>query len=577
MNFLGISKSYTNKEWVGPSEQNLQQALAYSKSLSIPHLSALQLIKNKINEGDYLDYISPKIKNLIPSPKIFLDMEKGSLRLRRALEQKESVAIFADYDVDGTVSAALISLWLRNFSIEPTVYIPDRETEGFGPNIDAMNKLALNHTLIICVDCGTDSEEAIRGATERGVDVIVIDHHKSDTFSKSAYAIINPNRFDEKNIFPYLCAAGVVFIFLVEMNRIIPESRSSKINLLSYLNLVSLATVADVVPLIGLNRAFVKQGLKIFQNRLCLKMFGTHFNLLQNFNEETIAFQVAPRLNASGRIDTAYLTYQFLTATDPKSIEIYLNKMEAANKERKALEKIILSSAVQQISNAEKQKPYTLVKAKGWHKGVIGIIASRLKDLYGGLCVVITIDGDVGHGSIRSTEEIDLTEILQELKSRDVLISGGGHKQAAGFSLLIDRIEAFDNIVTNHLSDHTSLKNSSALLEIDGMIDIEGVNTDLIDKLNLLGPFGSQVPQPIIVIPSCQPLFVKELGEGHLLCKLKKEKGTLDAICFNAKKKGLDIPLSKPNQILHVAGNLVKNEWHGVTKAQMRIVDIAKM
>ena len=325
MNFLGISKSYTNKEWVGPSEQNLQQALAYSKSLSIPHLSALQLIKNKINEGDYLDYISPKIKNLIPSPKIFLDMEKGSLRLRRALEQKESVAIFADYDVDGTVSAALISLWLRNFSIEPTVYIPDRETEGFGPNIDAMNKLALNHTLIICVDCGTDSEEAIRGATERGVDVIVIDHHKSDTFSKSAYAIINPNRFDEKNIFPYLCAAGVVFIFLVEMNRIIPKSRSSEINLLSYLNLVSLATIADVVPLIGLNRAFVKQGLKIFQNRLCLKMFGTHFNLLQNFNEETIAFQVAPRLNASGRIDTAYLTYQFLTATDPKSIEIYLN------------------------------------------------------------------------------------------------------------------------------------------------------------------------------------------------------------------------------------------------------------
>ena len=539
MSFLGISKSYTNKEWVGPSEQNLQQALAYSKSLSIPHLSALQLIKNKINEGDYLDYISPKIKNLIPSPKIFLDMEKGSLRLHRALEQKESVAIFADYDVDGTVSAALISLWLRNFSIEPTVYIPDRETEGFGPNIDAMNKLALNHSLIICVDCGTDSEEAIRGATEKGVDVIVI--------------------------------------FLVEMNRIIPKGRSSEINLLSYLNLVSLATVADVVPLIGLNRAFVKQGLKIFQNRLCLKMFGTHFNLLQNFNEETIAFQVAPRLNASGRIDTAYLTYQFLTATDPKSIEIYLNKMEAANKERKALEKIILSSAVQQISNAEKQKPYTLVKAKGWHKGVIGIIASRLKDLYGGLCVAITIDGDVGHGSIRSTEEIDLTEILQELKSRDVLISGGGHKQAAGFSLLIDRIEEFDNILTNHLSDHKSLKNSSALLEIDGMIDIEGVNTDLIDKINLLGPFGSQVPQPIIVIPSCQLLFVKELGEGHLLCKLKKEKGTLDAICFNAKKKGLDIPLSKPNQILHVAGNLVKNEWHGVTKPQMRIVDIAKM
>ena len=349
------------------------------------------------------------------------------------------------------------------------------------------------------------------------------------------------------------------------------------INLLSYLNLVSLATIADVVPLVGLNRAFVKQGLKIFQSRLCLKMFGTHFKLLDNLNEETIAFQVAPRLNASGRIASAFLTYQFLTATDPQKIEECINDMEVANKERKALEKIILSSAVQQISNAKSQKPYTLVKAKGWHKGVIGIIASRLKDLYGGLCIAISIDGDIGHGSIRSTEQIDLTEILQELKYRNVLISGGGHKQAAGFSLLIDRLSEFDAVVANHVSSLTSLKNQSTLLEIDGMIDIEAVNTDLINNLNLLGPYGSKVPQPIIVIPSCQLLFAKEMGDGHLLCKLKKESGTLDAICFNAKKKGLDIPLSKPNQTIHVAGNLVKNEWQGVTKPQIRIVDIAQI
>ena len=206
-----------------------------------------------------------------------------------------------------------------------------------------MNKLALNHSLIICVDCGTDSEKAIRVASDRGVDVIVIDHHKSETFSESAYAVINPNRFDEKNIFPYLCAAGIVFIFLVEMNSIIPEKERSKINLLSYLDLVSQATVADVVPLIGLNRAYVKQGLKIFQNRLCLRMFVAHFRLEQTLNEETIAFQVAPRLNASGRIGSALLTYQFLVATDPHKIENYINKMEAANIERKAIEKIILT------------------------------------------------------------------------------------------------------------------------------------------------------------------------------------------------------------------------------------------
>ena len=577
MSFLGISQSYTNREWVGPSDQSLQKALLFSKTLSISQLSAYQLIKNKIDEKDYTEYISPKIKNLVPNPKTFLNMEKVSSRLLRAIEKKEKVAIFADYDVDGTVSAALISLWLRNFSIKPTVYIPDRESEGFGPNIDAMNKLALNHSLIICVDCGTDSEKAIKVAADRGADVIVIDHHKSETFSESAYAVINPNRFDEKNLFPYLCAAGVVFIFLVEMNTIMSEKERSKINLLGYLDLVSLATVADVVPLIGLNRAYVKQGLKIFQNRLCLKMFVTHFRLVQNLNEETIAFQVAPRLNASGRIGSAFLTYQFLVSTDPNKIENYINKMETANKERKALEKIILTKAIEQISTSESKRPYTLVKGKGWHKGVIGIIASRLKDLYAGLCVAITIDENVAHGSIRSAKHIDLTKILQELKNRNVLISGGGHKQAAGFSILIDKLNEFDEIVTNHVSDQESLKNSSALLEIDGMIDIEGVNTDLINNLSLLGPYGSQVPQPVIVIPNCQILFTKEMGEGHLLCKLKRDKGTLDAVCFNARKSGLDIILSKPNQILHIAGNLVKNEWQGVIKPQMRIIDIAQI
>ena len=576
MGFLGISKSYTNKEWVGPSDQDWQKASLISKDLSISQLSAYQLIKNEINEKDYLGYISPKIKNLVPNPKTFLSMEEGSLRLKRAIEKKERVAVFADYDVDGTVSAALICLWLRNFSIEPTVYIPDRESEGYGPNIDAMNKLAADHHLIICVDCGTDSEKAIRVATDSGVDVIVIDHHKSETFSESAYAVINPNRFDEKNTFPYLCAAGVVFIFLVEMNSIVSEEERSKINLLSYLDLVSLATVADVVPLIGLNRAYVKQGLKIFQNRLCLKMFGTHFNLLEHFNEETIAFQVAPRLNASGRIGSALLTYQFLVSTDADEIENYISEMETANRERKALEKIILSTAVKQISNSEIKRPYTMVKGKGWHKGVIGIIASRLKDLYAGLCVAITIDGNIAHGSIRSTEQIDLTKILHELKYHDVLISGGGHKQAAGFSLLVDKLNEFDEIVANHLPDQSSFNDSRSLLEIDGMIDIEGVNTDLIDNLNLLGPYGSQVPQPVIVIPNCQILFTKEMGEGHLLCKLKRDKGTLDAVCFNAKKSGLDISLSKPNLILHIAGNLVKNEWRGVIKPQMRIVDIAQ-
>ncbi len=577
MRVLGISKSYSNKEWIGPSEQKSRHALRYSKKLAIPPICAYQFIKHKNNEENYFEYINPKIKNLIPNPKTFLDMEKGSLRLLKAIKQKEKIAIFADYDVDGTVSAALISLWLRNYYQEPTVYIPDRETEGFGPNVKAMEQLSLNHSLIICVDCGTDSELEIRVATEKGADVIVIDHHKSETFSKSAYAIINPNRFDEKNTFSYLCAAGVVFIFLVQMNRVYCAKNIQNINLLSYLNLVGLATVADVVPLIGLNRAFVKQGLKIFESRLCLKIFLIRFNLKPNLNEETLAFQVAPRLNAGGRVDSALLTYQFLIETDAQKINKYIDKMDTANKERKALEKIILASAVKQLSKSKDQRPYILVTARGWHKGVIGIIASRLKDMYGGLSIVITFINGVGYGSIRSPKDIDLTKILRELKSFDILLNGGGHKQAAGFSLLQEKIDDFDMVLTKYLSSKVSSKNSVDLLETDGLIDIDAVDADLITSLNHLGPYGSQVPQPIIVIPNCRLIFSKGIGDGHMLCKFKKESGTLDAICFNAKKKGLDIPLSKPNQIIHIAGSLVKNEWQGVIKPQMRIIDIAKI
>jgi len=577
MSFLGVQKSLTNKYWSGPSDDALEKATLISKELSVSLLSSLQLVKLNIKSEGYYKYINPKVKDLMPDPRNFLDLDKGAKRLLTAIEKKEKIALFADYDVDGTVSATLISLWLKNFSIEPTIYIPDREKEGFGPNVVAMKQLANENSLIICVDCGSDSDEAIREASRYKTDLIIIDHHRTEKIPRNAYAVINPNRFDEKNPFSYLCAAGVVFIFLVRLTTLQKEKNDLRINLLHYLDLVGLATIADVVPLVGLNRAFVSQGLKIFKNRPCLNQLLKTHNLENNLNEEKIAFQVAPRLNASGRLNTGLLTYQFLMAEDPNIISDLIKKIEILNLERKELEKIIFDAAVKKIVGDPETSTHILSKSKNWHKGLIGIIAARLKEKYNKPAIVITIDREnIGHGSIRSVEGIDLTLALSELKKKNILISGGGHKMAAGFSIKANMMDNFNEIFSICVKGQIERKIESENLQLHGLINIDAINVDLINELYLLGPFGSQIPIPIIVVPNCRLVFSKIVGKTHIMCKFQRTGGnSLDAICFNASNNRLGEALLKKNIELHVAGQLIVDEWQGITKPKIKIVDLA--
>ncbi len=577
MSFLGVNKSLTNRCWSGPTDKTLEKAASISKELSISILSALQLVKLNLETEGYDKYINPKVRDLMPDPKSFLDMNKGAKRLLAAIEKKEKIAIFADYDVDGTVSASLITIWLKNFSITPTVYIPDREKEGFGPNYPAMKKLAQKNSLIICVDCGSDSDIAIKGASEEKTDVIIIDHHRTEKKPDNAFALINPNQMDESNFYSYLCAAGVVFLFLVHLTTLQKEKKTHKINLLDYLDLVGLATIADVSPLVGLNRAFVTQGLKIFKKRPCLKKLLEKHNLEKNLTEEKIAFQVAPRLNASGRLNTGLLSYQFLIATDHKTIDEALKKIENLNLQRKELEKIIFDAANKNIIGDPANNSHIVSRGKNWHKGLIGIIAARLKENFNKPATVITIDNEnIGHGSIRSVEGVDLTIILSELKNKNILLSGGGHKMAAGFTIDSLMIDEFNQIFSNCLKDQLKSKIEIEKLDLHGLIGIDTIDTNLVEELHLLGPFGSKVPVPIVVVPNCSVVFSKIIGGSHIICKFqRKGNDSLDAVCFNAVNNMLGEALLKKNNQLHVACQLMVDDWHGIKKPKIKIVDLA--
>ncbi len=577
MSFLGVNKSLSNKCWSGPNDETLEKAASISKKLSISILTALQLLKLNLGVDTYFKYVNPKVKDLMPDPKIFLDMNKGAKRLLAAIEKKEKIAIFADYDVDGTVSASLITIWLKNFSIIPTVYIPDRETEGFGPNFPAMKKLAKDNSLIICVDCGSDSEIAIGGASEEKTDVIIIDHHRTDKKPENAFALINPNRLDENNFYSYLSAAGVVFLFLVHLMTLQREKKNLKINLLDYLDLVGLATIADVSPLIGLNRAFVTQGLKIFNKRPSLKKLLEKHNLENNLNEEKIAFQVAPRLNASGRLNTGFLSYQFLITTDIKTLDELLKKIENLNLQRKELEKIIFEAAKKNIIGDPINCTHIVSRGNNWHKGLIGIVAARLRENFNKPATVITIDKEkIGHGSIRSIEGVDLSIILSELKEKNILLSGGGHKMAAGFTIDSLLIDEFNQIFSDCLKNQLKGKIDIEVLQLHGLIGIDSIDIKLIDELNLMGPYGSKVPVPIVLIPNCRIVFSKVVGGSHIMCKFQRSGNAyLDGICFNAAHNKLGEALLKKNNELHVACQLLIDDWQGIKRPKIKIVDLA--
>ena len=577
MAFLGVETSLTGRKWLGPTVELERAAELIVQDTDLPRALAQVLARRGVSAQEAASFLAPQLRELMPDPRSLKDMERASVRIVRALDGRERVAIFADYDVDGGTSVALLIDWFRALGHDATLYVPDRIDEGYGPNAPAMQMLAADHSLIICVDCGTLSHEALAAAT--GTDIIVLDHHLGGETLPPALAVVNPNRQDETGDLAHLCAAAVVFLTLVDAGRILRERGDKGPDLISMLDLVALATVADVAPLIGVNRAFVVQGLKIMARRariglVALSDVGRLDTAPKAYH---LGFVLGPRINAGGRIGQADLGARLLSCRDPHEASALAEKLDMLNSERRAIEEEVRAAALAQAEERGFDAPLVWAAGEGWHAGVVGIVASRLKEATGRPAVVIGFDGDEGKGSGRSVSGIDLGASIQRLAMDGMIEKGGGHKMAAGLSLSREQPEP----AMARLSELLDKQGAGALgpsdLKLDGALMPGAANQQLVEQLDDAGPYGASAAGPRFAFPDCVIHFAKQIGTGHL--KITFSDGTgprLDAIAFGAFDTALGPTLQNHGGArFHLAGRLELNTWQGRTSVQLRLDDAA--
>ncbi len=522
-------------------------------------------------------YLSPTLRDLMPDPRSLKDMEKAAGRVLAAVSARQRIAVFADYDVDGGASAALLLTWLRDLGSAATLYVPDRIDEGYGPNDAAMAHLAASHDLIICVDCGTLSHDPIAAAV--GADVVVLDHHLGAEDLPPAYAIVNPNRQDEDGALAHLCAAAVVFLMLVEAGRQLRESGAAGPDLMNMLDLVGLATVADVAPLIGINRAFVRQGLKIMarRNRVGLVALSDLAGMDTAPTPYHLGYLLGPRINAGGRIGQADLGARLLATQDPNEADALAQRLNELNAERREIEAKVRAEALAQCEERGSDGPLAWAVGQGWHPGVVGIVAARLKEATHRPAVVIGVEDGIGKGSGRSVSGIDLGAPIQRLAAEGVLLKGGGHKMAAGLTVAEDKIES----AMARLGELLAKQGADALgpsdLRLDGLLMPDAATIDLVEQIEAAGPFGAGAPAPRYAFSGMRILNARRVGETHLKITFGAPGGTrLDGIAFGAFDGAMGPRLSDHGGApFHLAGRLEINSFRGKQSVQLRLEDAA--
>ena len=575
--FLGVSASATGRRWVGLSENDDRLAQAIAQQTGLPATLSRPLARLGVRAENASAYLTPSLRDLMPDPSIFRDMDTAAERIFQAITNRQTIAIFADYDVDGGSSAALLIDYLRQFNIPATLYVPDRIDEGYGPNEPAMADLASRHDLIICVDCGTLSHDAIAAAKD--ADVIVLDHHMGGETLPPALAVVNPNRQDEDNDFGNLCAAGVVFLTLVAVNRNLRAAGQTEPNLIALLDLVALATVADVAPLTGLNRALVRQGLTVMtrRDRVGLAALSDAARLTSAPNSYHLGFALGPRINAGGRIGKADLGARLLATTDPHEAQAMADQLSQLNDDRRDIETQVRLQAMEQAEDRGFDAPLVWAAGNGWHPGVVGIVASRLKEASNRPAIVIGLDGAEGKGSGRSVTGIDLGSAIATCTHEGLLLKGGGHKMAAGLTVATDKLEEAMARLSELLQKQGADKIGPKDLMLDGSVMPSAITTDLIEQLEMAGPFGAGAPAPRFALPAQKIAFAKRAGESHLrLTAQDANGGRIDAICFGAYDGPIGPMLENhKGQSFHLAGRLEIDEWGGRRKAKLRLEDVA--
>ena len=578
MSFLGVEHSLTGRRWVGPLPEMDRAAEMLAQQTDLPHPLCQVLARRGVAPAEAESFLAPKLRDLLPDPRELKDMETAAARFLQAVRHKQRIAIFADYDVDGGSSAALLIVWLRQMGLNATLYVPDRIDEGYGPNAPAMAQLAATHDLIICVDCGTLSHDAIAAA--QGADVIVLDHHLGGETLPDCVAVVNPNRQDESGDLAYLCAAAVVFLMLVEAGRQLRAAGTKGPDLMAMLDLVALATVADVAPLVGVNRALVQQGLKVMarRQRPGLVALSDVARMDTAPNSYHLGFLLGPRVNAGGRIGQADLGARLLSTDSPAEAEALAKRLDALNTERREIENAVRAAALAQAEDRGLDAPLVWAAGDGWHPGVVGIVASRLKETANRPAIVIGFDGDEGKGSGRSVSGVDLGAAIHRLASEGLLVKGGGHKMAAGLTVMRDQLEPAMARLSELLAKQGAGEGGPADLKLDGVLMPGAATVALIEQIEQAGPFGAGAPAPRFALPDLQIRFAKRVGETHLKLSLSDGMGGgIDAIAFGAFDGPMGDRLANHGGArFHFAGRLEVNTWGGRQSVQLRLEDAAE-
>jgi single-stranded-DNA-specific exonuclease len=589
--FLGVSSSVLGRTWIERCDAAQGTiALAIAQTHGLPDVLARVLAGRGVGVHDTQGFLNPRLRDLMPDPNVLTDMEAAAARLAEAVIRAETVAIFGDYDVDGACSASLLAEYLRACGIAYAIHIPDRITEGYGPNVDAIRGLKdQGADVLVTVDCGTASIEPLAEAKHLGLDTVVLDHHQAPEVLPEALAIVNPNRQDDLSGLGFLCAAGVVFLFLVALNRGL-RSRGffqdrPEPDLMGSLDLVALATVADVVPLTGLNRAFVRQGLAVMRSRsrAGLAALLDTAGLAGAPECWHLGYLVGPRINAGGRIGDAALGSRLLLTQDSFQAGHLAAELDRLNRERQAIEVTAVAEAEAQALFALDRSPDLPVLATAsaeWHPGVVGLIAARMKERFRRPAFAFTLNPDgTATGSGRSVPGVDLGQAVRAAVEAGLAVKGGGHVMAAGVTIQAVDLERFLAFITERLTEAVGTMRQTDHFSVDATLTAGGAQPGIVAALERAGPFGSGQPEPVFVLPQHRIVEAREVGSGgHMRVKLRGGDGsTMGGIAFRAAGQLLGTALSRSiGSTLHVAGTLSIDRWGGNEKVELRIMDAAR-
>jgi single-stranded-DNA-specific exonuclease len=588
--FLNVERSACGRRWKARLEDP-RTAEAISQRHELPDILGRVLAARGVGVDEAEAFLNPTIRTLMPQPSALRDMEKGAARLAEAITAGEKIGVIADYDVDGVSSAAMLSLFLRAAGSSCAVHIPDRLTEGYGPSEQAVEQLkAKGAQLLVTLDCGVMAHDPLARAAELGLTTIIVDHHQAGEVLPQAHAVINPNRQDDVSGLGYLCAAGVTMIFIAAVNRALRlagwyGAESGEPNMLQWLELVSLATVCDVVPLKGLNRAYVTQGLKIMARRenVGLAALADVARLKRRPDTYALGYLLGPRINAAGRIGNAALALRLLTTDDRGEAAQIAQELERLNRERQEIELAVVDHAMVQAENmlgSERRASVLVVSGKGWHPGVVGLAAARLKERFNLPSFVLAEDGQGGRasGSGRSVTGVDLGLAVREAFESGLIEKGGGHAMAAGLTVMAERLGDLRAFLEERLGPQVQAAQDRALA-IDAALTAGAASLELIELLEQAGPYGTAHPSPVFAFPAHRVIYADPAGSDHIRCTLASADGKrLKAVAFRAMGTELgEMLLSERQMPLHIAGKLTVDEWSGTRVPCLHIEDAARV